>query len=63
MKRVDCITERMEEIREETIKETKIESGINALENGASMDLAVKIAGISQEKLKEEYAKFLAKKS
>ena len=59
MKRVDCITERMEEIREET----KIESGIKALENGVSMDIAVAIAGISQEKLKEEYAKFLAAKS
>ena len=59
MNRIDCVTERMDEIREET----KIKDGIIVLEEGASMDLAVKIAGVSQEKLEEEYSKFLAKKS
>ena len=67
MNRIDCVTERMDEIREETREKTrektKIESGINALEKGISIEIAADIAGISQEKLEEEYSKFLAEKS
>ena len=55
MNRIDCVTERMDEL--------KIESGIIALEKGVSIEIAADIAGVSQEKLEEEYSKFLAEKS
>ena len=62
MNKVDCITERMEEIEKEATEANSIEIGIKMLEDNSPMDKVSKMVEIPIDRLKEEYDKYLREK-
>ena len=57
--KVDCITERMEEIEKEATEAKSIKIGINLLENNYLIDEVSNLVEIPIDRLKEEYDKYL----
>ena len=57
MNKIDCFTERIEEVREET----SIDYSMKCLEEGIPIDKVSKIVGLPVEKLESEYDKYKIK--